>query len=98
MMLSACGCATSALSHEPAQDTPWWQDRMILIPAAAGLTLLIGVLLDWFVPVADVVATILFWVSLLLGASQFVPGALRRLFRSGNLASISAVQYRYPAP
>ncbi len=84
-MPSACGCETSASTTEPEPRTPWWQDRNLLVPAASGLTLLIGLLLEWFVSGADTVALLLFWASLLLGASQFVPGALRGLVRSGRL-------------
>lgn len=57
----------------------------MLIPAIFGVALLIGRGLGWFVAGVDRVALIWFWTSLLLGASQFVPGAMRRLFRSGRL-------------
>jgi len=94
--VSACGC-----SHEeevtldrPADLTPWWRDRAMLIPALSGLTLLLGLLLEWLG--AGLPARVLFWLSLLLGASQFVPGALRNLLQHrrlgiGLLMTISAV-------
>lgn len=54
-----------------------------------------GLVLEWLVPGAETVALVLFWASLLLGASQFVPGALNRLFARrklgiGLLMTISA--------
>ncbi|PQM73663.1 cadmium-translocating P-type ATPase [Corynebacterium sp. J010B-136] len=69
--------------HE--ESRPWWQDRSILIPMASGAALLIGLILEWFIPGSDAVALVLFWVALLLGASQFVPGALKGLFTKGKL-------------
>ena len=95
-VMSACGC-----SHEeevtldrPADLTPWWQDRAMLIPALSGLTLLLGLLFGWLG--AGLPAQVLFWLSLLLGASQFVPGALRGLLGErrlgiGLLMTVSAL-------
>ena len=94
--VSACGC-----SHEeevtldrPEDLSPWWQDRALLIPALSGLTLLVGLLFEWLG--AGLPAQVLFWFSLLLGASQFVPGALRNLLQRrrlgiGLLMTISAI-------
>ena len=84
-MTSACGCETSTSTVEPEQRTPWWQDRSMLFPVISGLGLLIGLLFEWFIPGPEVIAETLFWISLIFGASQFVPGALRGLFRSGRL-------------
>src|SRR5690625_807359 len=84
-MSDACGCAAPTPHSESDDHAPWWRDRAILIPAASGVTLLVGLILEWFVAGSDLVALVLFWASLLLGASQFVPGALRGLFRSGRL-------------
>lgn len=84
-MTSACGCEPSAPMTEEEEHTPWWRDQAVLIPVASGVSLLIGLILEWFIPGAGLVATALFWVSLLLGASQFVPGALRGLFSRGKL-------------
>ena len=74
-------------------DGPWWRDREVMIPVASGVALLAG----WISEVtgAEPVALALFWIGLLLGASTFVPGALRRL-RAGRLGigllmTISAV-------
>ncbi len=77
--LSACGCsqASEVTLDRPAELTPWWQDRAILIPALSGLTLVLGLLFGWLG--ADLPAQILFWLSLLLGGSRFVPGALQGL-------------------
>lgn len=84
-MTSACGCEPSAPMTEEEEHTPWWRDRAVLIPVASGMSLLIGLILEWFIPGAGLVATALFWVSLLLGASQFAPGALKGLVTSGRL-------------
>lgn len=84
-MSDACGCAAPTPDVENEDHTPWWSESAVLIPAASGVTLLIGLVLEWFVAGADLVAVIFFWASLLLGASQFVPGTLRGLFRSGRL-------------
>lgn len=84
-MADACGCAAPTPHLEPEEHTPWWGDPAILIPATSGVTLLVGLGLEWFGHGLDLAALILFWASLLFGASQFVPGALRGLFRSGRL-------------
>lgn len=73
---TACGC-----DHEDGDETeetrPWWRDRMILIPLLAGALLGAGLVCEW--TGADRAALVLFWSSLLIGASRFTPGALRRL-------------------
>ena len=84
-MSSACGCESSVTAIQHEGQTPWWRDPGVLIPVSSGLTLLFGLIIEWFVPYAGFMATILFWVALVLGASQFVPGALRGLFTSGRL-------------
>ena len=90
-MTSACGCSApepaapgAGFSLETEPLTPWWRDRSVLIPVASGLALVAGFLLEWFTT-AGAAATALFWVALLLGASQFVPGAVRGLVTSGRL-------------
>lgn len=67
------------------EHTPWWRDRTVMIPVASGVALLSGLILEWFVPGTGTLASVLFWVSLLLGASQFVPGAVRNLVTRGRL-------------
>ena len=84
-MTSACGCEPAAPTTEHEEHTPWGRDRAVLIPVASGMFLLIGLILEWFIPGAGLVATVLFWASLLLGASQFVPGALTGLVTRGKL-------------
>ena len=93
-MSSACGCA-----HEPAKeieelDRPWWKDPELLLPIFSGVTLGIGLALDW--SGVETPATVLFWVGLLLGAYTFAPGAIRNLVTKrklgiGLLMTISAV-------
>ena len=93
-MTSACGC-----EHEPATETeeldrPWWKDPELLLPIFSGVALITGLALDW----SDLKtpATVLYWISLLLGAYTFAPGAIRDLVTKrklgiGLLMTISAV-------
>ncbi|MGX4760657.1 heavy metal translocating P-type ATPase [Corynebacterium minutissimum] len=93
-MSSACGC-----EHEPATETeeldrPWWKDPELLLPIFSGVALITGLALDW--SDLETPATVLFWVSLLLGAYTFAPGAIRNLVTKrklgiGLLMTISAV-------
>lgn len=94
-MTQACGCEHSA-NHTAATtekvntdkaDAPWWRDRGLLLPLSAGILLLTGLSVSWIASgvLADVLAPALFWASLLAGASQFVPSALRGLLRTGRL-------------
>ncbi|WP_106507300.1 heavy metal translocating P-type ATPase [Brachybacterium timonense] len=93
-MSSACGC-----EHEPAAeiedlDRPWWKDPELLLPIFSGVALITGLALDW--SDLEAPATVLFWVSLLLGAYTFAPGAIRNLVTKrklgiGLLMTISAV-------
>lgn len=93
-MPQACGCehsasttSTSTTSTSTKDTNPWWRDRSLLIPVSAGILLLSGLLVSWLADgvLADVLAPALFWASLLAGASQFAPGALRGLLRHGRL-------------
>lgn len=75
-------------------DAPWWKDRAVLIPVASSVAFLAGLICEW--SGVDTAALVLFWAGLLLGASTFVPGALRQLFTKGKvgiglLMTISAV-------
>lgn len=75
----------SATTHAPVEqlesedeyEAPWWRDRAVMIPIASGLAFVAGVACEW--SGASTTALVLFWVGLLLGASTFVPGALRKL-------------------
>src|SRR5690606_41571805 len=75
----------SATTHTPVEEletddeheTPWWADRAVLIPIASGVAFVAGLACEW--SGAQSAALVLFWVGLLLGASTFVPGALRKL-------------------
>lgn len=58
----------------------------MLIPAASGLALLTGLVLEWLTPVSGLLVTGVFWASLLLGASQFVPSSVRGLITRGRLS------------
>lgn len=83
--MTECGCdsPTGGIAPDDLESSlPWWRDRSVLIPVASGTALVTGLLLSW--SGQDTTATILFWTGLLLGGSQFVPGAVRRLFTSGR--------------
>ena len=100
-MSSACGCeapVTAGVEADEEVEIPWWRDRAVLLPVLSGVFLVAGFLVEWLVeaPAAGTIALVLFWVGLLAGASTFVPGALRNLFRKrklgiGLLMTISAV-------
>jgi cation-transporting ATPase G len=78
---------------ESEEPTPWWKDRHLLVPIAAGVLLAVGYALEW--SGVGVPATIVLSLSLIAGASTFVPGAVRRLLRRrlgvGLLMTIAAV-------
>lgn len=67
---------------DDGETPPWWRDRGILIPIAAGALLIAGYLLEW--AGLDVAGTVALTISLLAAASTFAPTAIRRLF-SGRL-------------
>ena len=64
-----------------------------MVPVFSGAAFLTGLVLEW--SNLDVPALVLFWIGLLLGASTFTPGAIRKLFKGklgiGLLMTISAV-------
>ena len=82
--MSACGCEIDEsptgedTAHEAAEG-PWWRDRAIMVPVFSGISLAIGLALEW--SGASTAALVAFWIGLLLGASTFVPGAIRKLAR-----------------
>ncbi len=109
-MTSACGCSAEAPTAEEldAQPEPWWRDRELLFPIASGVALALAFIIDvgWAgapavdagIPVIGAVgpALALYWLALLLGASQFVPGAVKGLVTQrrlgiGLLMTISAI-------
>ena len=74
-------------------DRPWWTDRGIMVPVFSGVAFLSGLICEW--SGAEIPALVLFWIGLLLGASTFTPGAIRKLLKGklgiGLLMTISAV-------
>ena len=74
-------------------DGPWWKDRGIMVPVFSGIAFLAGLVCEW--SGAAIPALVLFWIGLLLGASTFTPGAIRKLFKRklgiSLLMTISAV-------
>lgn len=85
MTTSACGCEAPTPAAGQERHTPWWRSPSVLIPASSGLLLVFGLLVEWLSSEAETLAMVLFWSSLLFGASQFVPGALKGLFTRGRL-------------
>ncbi|HOW01529.1 MAG TPA: cation-translocating P-type ATPase [Rhodoglobus sp.] len=74
-------------------DGPWWKDRGIMVPVFSGVAFFAGMVCEW--SGAGIPALVLFWIGLLLGASTFTPGAIRKLFKRklgiSLLMTISAV-------
>ncbi|UVI37479.1 heavy metal translocating P-type ATPase [Brevibacterium spongiae] len=96
-MSAACGCGDPETivgeAAEQEHERPWWRDREIMIPVCSGVALGIGLALEW--TGAETPALVVFWIGLLLGASTFTPGAIRKLFKGklgiSLLMTISAV-------
>ena len=94
---AACGCehepATAADDENEEVGRPWWKDRGIMVPVFSGVAFLTGLILEW--SGLEIPALVLFWAGLLLGASTFTPGAIRKLFKGklgiGLLMTISAI-------
>ena len=81
-MSAACSCehepATAAEDETEEVERPWWRDRGIMVPVFSGVAFLAGLILEW--SGLEIPALVLFWIGLLLGASTFTPGAIRKLF------------------
>jgi cation-transporting ATPase G len=64
-----------------------------MVPVFSGVAFLTGLILEW--SGMEIPALVLFWIGLLLGASTFTPGAIRKLFKGklgiGLLMTISAI-------
>lgn len=94
---AACSCehepATAAEDETEEVERPWWRDRGIMVPVFSGVAFLAGLILEW--SGLEIPALVLFWIGLLLGASTFTPGAIRKLFKGklgiGLLMTISAI-------
>ncbi|MBH0116016.1 cadmium-translocating P-type ATPase [Salinibacterium sp. NG253] len=86
--------AAPASRRGDAALAPWWKDRALALPAASGALLAASVIVGWS-GVADGVTFTLQFLSLLAGATTFVPGAVRRLLRGslgvGLLMTIAAI-------
>ena len=85
-MSAACGCdepeTTVGEAVEEVQERPWWRDRGIMVPVLSGVAFLTGLVLEW--SGLEILALVLFWLGLLLGASTS-PRA-----RSANCPSASS--------
>ncbi|MGO2139481.1 MAG: heavy metal translocating P-type ATPase [Leucobacter sp.] len=89
-MSQACGCdhEEARPSESAPEDRPWWRDPAMLAPIASGTLFIAGVITEVAArgnAASGTVSQALFWIGLLLGASTFVPGALRSLFTRGKL-------------
>lgn len=83
-----CDAPATTDPRETETGPPWWRDATILVPLASGGFFLAGFIVEWTTAdrtVGDVIALTVFWLGLLLGASTFVPGALRGLVTKGRL-------------
>ena len=64
-----------------------------MVPVFSGVAFLTGLILEW--SGLEIPALVLFWAGLLLGASTFTPGAIRKLLKGklgiGLLMTISAI-------
>lgn len=67
IVFAACGCEAAEPSAGHEEPTPWWGDRAVIVPAASGGALLMGLTLDSFVPGSGLAAAMLFWAALVLG-------------------------------
>ncbi|MGP9745597.1 heavy metal translocating P-type ATPase [Brachybacterium sp. AOP29-B2-41] len=77
---ACCGPAAPAAPSdvlEVERPTPWWRDRSLARPLAAGVLWVAGLLLGW--AGLDLPALIVHVLALAAGAWTFVPGTLRRL-------------------
>lgn len=87
------GSAVDDDDDDDDHDVPWWRDRGIMVPVFSGVAFLAGLACER--SGAAIPALVLFWVGLLLGASTFTPGAIRKLFKGklgiSLLMTISAV-------
>lgn len=96
-MSATCGCdyepATESNTESDKTARRWWQDRGIMVPVFSGVAFLIGLALE--ASGKEVPGLVAFWIGLVLGASTFTPGAIRKLLRGklgiGLLMTISAV-------
>lgn len=83
---------TTDVDDDDDHDGPWWTDRGIMVPVFSGVAFVAGLICEW--SGAEIPALVLFWIGLLLGASTFTPGAVRKLFKGklgiGLLMTISA--------
>jgi len=94
---AACGCDETETAVGEAvdeeQERPWWRDRGIMVPVFSGVAFLTGLALEW--SGMEIPAQVLFWIGLLLGASTFTLGAIRKLFTGklgiSLLMTISAI-------
>ncbi|WP_031207764.1 heavy metal translocating P-type ATPase [Microbacterium maritypicum] len=71
------------LDDDDDDDRPWYRSPSVLIPIGSGVAVAAGLVCEW--SGAELAGLVLFWIGLLLGASTFAPGALRKLFTKGKL-------------
>ena len=64
-MDTCCAPTSSTTIDDHHGPSRWWREPAILIPAASGVTLAMGLALEWLTPVSGPGVTAVFWVSLL---------------------------------
>lgn len=89
-----CTAPSTASTETPSLAQPsWWRDPALLVPLAAGLALLVGLLTEFLG--LDAGAAGAFIAAVALGGSTFAPGALRKLgggtLTIGLLMTVAAV-------
>lgn len=93
---TCCGPAEPR-GEEHEELPPWWRDRALALPAASGVLLVAGLVLEW--TGLRVPALVVFAVGLIAGGWTFVPGTIKRLFTAkgrgrlgvGLLMTIAAI-------
>lgn len=86
-------CGVEPQESLELEHISWWREREVMVPVFSGVAFISGLILDW--SGFETAGLVLFWAGLLLGASTFVPGALKRLFKGklgiALLMTISAI-------
>ncbi|MDN5820876.1 MAG: cation-transporting P-type ATPase, partial [Brachybacterium sp.] len=86
---ACCDSAAPAAPDETLEledRTPWWRDRSLALPLAAGVLWVAGLLLAW--AGLDLAGLVVHTLALAAGAWTFVPGTLRRLVQGRGLTRL----------
>ncbi|ATG50138.1 cadmium-translocating P-type ATPase [Brachybacterium vulturis] len=86
---ACCGDSAPAApggTLELEDRTPWWRDRSLALPLAAGALWVTGLLLGW--AGLELAGLVVHALALAAGAWTFVPGTVTRLVRGRGLARL----------